>query len=66
MAKTLWADNTRYIGVGAMFVGGLGTLFFLFLPIFSSLKLAFSSFSSVYKYVRYFYLKYFFITLLFN
>ena len=43
----VWADNTRYIGIGAMLIGGLGTIFLLAKPIYNGIKSGILSFMKI-------------------
>lgn len=43
-AMTLWGTKIRYIGVGAMVVGGIGTLFELLKPIYHAIMSSFHAF----------------------
>jgi len=50
LAATIWATQTRYIGVGAMLLGGLGAVVSLGRPLVRGIQNAFQAYKVVQKY----------------
>ena len=49
VAFDVWSSNTRYIGIGAMLFGGLGTIGMLAKPIFNGVKSGIKAFADIRK-----------------